>query len=87
MGSCSAKAPLTCKLVVTLAADFAQRLVNHIASSGEHVSLQALQLRCEQFMRENFHKILDDPLLQVSIIQVGIHPAQQTLLVHAWQAI
>lgn len=27
--------------------------------------LQALQLRCERFMCENFHKILDDPLLQV----------------------
>lgn len=28
--------------------------------------LQALQLRCEQFMCNNFHKLLNDPLLQVS---------------------
>ena len=30
--------------------------------------LQALQLRCERFMCENFHKILDDPLLQVGVL-------------------
>ena len=28
--------------------------------------LQALQMRCEHFMCNNFHQILDDPLLQVS---------------------
>lgn len=28
--------------------------------------LQALQLRCEQFMCNNFNKLLNDPLLQVS---------------------
>lgn len=27
--------------------------------------MQALQLRCESFMCNNFHKILNDPLLQV----------------------
>ncbi|KAL0025128.1 hypothetical protein WJX77_001688 [Trebouxia sp. C0004] len=33
----------------------------HIAQKHH---LLALQLRCERFMCENFHKILDDPLLQ-----------------------
>ena len=27
-------------------------------------AVQALQMRCEHFMCSNFHKILDDPLLQ-----------------------
>ena len=39
--------------------------------------LQAMQLRCEQFMCNNFHKLLNDPLLQVSSFL-------QSLLVSAW---
>ena len=31
-----------------------------------YLHLQALQLRCEQFMCNNFHKLVNDPLLQVS---------------------
>lgn len=34
------------------------------AHTAQKHHLLALQLRCERFMCENFHKILDDPLLQ-----------------------
>ncbi|KAA6427683.1 MAG: hypothetical protein FRX49_02346 [Trebouxia sp. A1-2] len=37
--------------------------------------LLAVQLRCERFMCENFHKILDDPLLQVAEDALVMHRA------------
>ena len=39
--------------------------------------LQALQLRCERFMCDNFHKILDDPLLQVGQIDSACSEQRQ----------
>ena len=36
-----------------------------VADTRRSESMQALRLRCERFMCENFHKILDDPLLHV----------------------
>ena len=41
------------------------------------VCLQAVQLRCERFMCENFHKILDDPLLQVGDNDDAHHEQRQ----------
>ena len=43
--------------------------------------LQALQLRCEQFMCNNFHRLLNDPLLQVS----SFAPACFCLFIHQSQ--
>ncbi|DBA77327.1 TPA: hypothetical protein ACH3X2_000848 [Trebouxia sp. C0005] len=39
--------------------------------------LLAVQLRCERFMCENFHKILDDPLLQVGDNDDAHHEQRQ----------